>query len=131
MFIASAAWELVMSNPICGTCFGCWGSAMSGAIRRMSASITTSRAILSRMVESSNLHVRSPWVSSGTHLLVDPGEIGLLAREETGDGVYQHGVGRSGVETAGLFEGQDALHPPIAFVTGRAQRALAPEDATP
>jgi hypothetical protein len=59
--------------------------------------------------------------------LGDPGEIGWLAREETGDGVYQHGVGRSGVETAGLFERQDPLHPAIALVTGRAQRALAPQ----
>src|SRR5213080_4207222 len=56
--------------------------------------------------------------------LVDPGEIGLLAMEEMRDGVYQHGVGRSGMETAGFFQGQDPLHPMIALVTGRAQQAL-------
>jgi lipopolysaccharide biosynthesis glycosyltransferase len=44
--------------------------------------------------------------------------------EEIRDGVNQHGVGRSGVETAGFFEGQDPLRPVIALVTGRSQRAL-------
>src|SRR2546428_2496130 len=59
--------------------------------------------------------------------LVDPGEIGWLAMEETRDGVYQHGVGRSGMETAGFFQGQDPLHPMIALVTSRAQQALTPQ----
>src|SRR5262245_61060185 len=50
--------------------------------------------------------------------------------EETADGVHQHGVGGSRVETAGFFERQDTLHPAIAFATGRSQRALAPQDTT-
>jgi hypothetical protein len=70
---------------------------------------------------------RSQGVSRGAHLLVNPREIGLLAMEETRDGVNQHGVGSSGVETAGFFEGQDPLHPVIALVTGRPQRAFAPQ----
>ncbi len=41
---------------------------------------------------------RSQGVSRGAHLLVNPREIGLLAMEETRDGVNQHGVGSSGVE---------------------------------
>ena len=52
------------------------------------------------------LSARSQGVSRGAHLLVNPREIGLLAMEETRDGVNQHGVGSSGVETAGFFEGQ-------------------------
>src|SRR5215510_8105437 len=72
---------------------------------------------------------RSQGVSSGFSALIDPGEIGLLAREEPRDGVYQHGVGRSGMETASFFQGQDSLHPMIALGTGRAQRALAPQHA--
>ena len=44
--------------------------------------------------------------------------------EETRDGVNQHGVGSSGVETAGFFEGQDPLHPAIALVTGRPSERL-------
>ena len=51
----------------------------------------------------------------------------MLAMEATRDGVYQHGGGRSGMETAGFLQGQDPLHPMIALVTGRAQRALAPQ----
>ena len=43
------------------------------------------------------------------------GEHRFVAREETGDGVYEHGVGGSGVETAGFFERQDPLHPAIAL----------------
>ena len=52
----------------------------------------------------------------------------MLTVKDTGDGVYQHGVCRSGMETAGFFQGQDPLHPMIAFVTGRPQGALAPQD---
>ena len=70
---------------------------------------------------------RSQGVSRGTHLLVDPGEIGLLAIEETRDGINQHAVGRSGVETASFFEGQELLHPVIALGTRRTQRALTPQ----
>ena len=47
-----------------------------------------------------------------------------MAMEETADGVHQHGVGGSGLETAGLLERQDALHPPIALVTGGPMGAL-------
>ena len=39
----------------------------------------------------------------------------MLAMEKTADGVHQHGVGGSGVETAGFFQRQDPLHPPIAL----------------
>ena len=52
----------------------------------------------------------------------------MLTVKDTGDGVYQHGVCRSGMETAGFFQGQDPLHPMIVFVTGRPQGALAPQD---
>ena len=98
-----------------------WRTA-SGTASRLSMSMTLDPMTLPRMVKSSSTHVRA-------HSCVDPGEIGLLAREETGDCVYQYDVGRSGVETAGLFERQDPLHPAIALVTGRAQRALAPQHA--
>jgi len=70
-------------------------------------------------------------VSSGAHPLGDPGEVGLVALEETTDGVHQHGVGGSGVETAGFFEGQDPLHPPIALGARRPQGPLPPQDTTP
>src|SRR5262249_62152126 len=63
--------------------------------------------------------------------LVDPGEIGVLAMEETADGIHQHGVGSSGMETARLLERQDALHPPVAFVTGRPKGPLPPQHPKP
>ena len=71
--------------------------------------------------------VRSQWVRISAHPRVDPGELGWLAMEEARYGLYQDDVGRSGVETAGLFERQDPLHPAIAFGTDRAQRTLAPQ----
>src|SRR5262249_40660527 len=71
--------------------------------------------------------VRSQWGRISAHPRVDPGELGWLAMEEARYGLYQYDVGRSGVETAGLFERQDPLHPAIAFGTGRAQRTLAPQ----
>src|SRR5215470_5470342 len=73
------------------------------------------------------LSVRSQWVRISAHPRVDPGELGWLAMEEARYGLYQYDVGRSGVETARLFERQDPLHPAIAFGTGRAQRTLAPQ----
>ena len=51
--------------------------------------------------------------------------------EETADGVHQHSVGGSGVETAGLLERQDPLHPAVAFGTRRPQGPFPPQDATP
>ena len=47
------------------------------------------------------------------------------------DGVHQHGVGGSGLETTGFFERQDALHPAVALGTRRPQGPLPPQDATP
>ena len=62
--------------------------------------------------------------------LLQPGELGLLPREETGHGIHEDVIGRHRVQPTRLFQGQDALHPPIALLTGRSQRALAPLDAT-
>ena len=55
----------------------------------------------------------------------------MLAMEKTADGVHQHGVGGSGVETAGLFERQDPFHPALPLGACRPQRPFAPQDATP
>src|SRR5713226_4038968 len=109
------------------TCTAGCASAVSDAARMVRARMTMIPMVRRHMVKSSTIPVCLPWVSSGVHPRVDPGEIGLLAMEETGDGVHQYGVGGSGVETAGFFEGQDPLHPSIALVTGCPQRALAPE----
>jgi hypothetical protein len=82
-------------------------------------------------VESSTIPVRSQWVSRGVHLRVDPGEVGLLAMEEPRDGINQHVIGRPGLETAGLFEGQDPLHPAVALGARGPQGPLLPQDAIP
>src|SRR5205814_624937 len=76
-------------------------------------------------------HAYSPWVSRGAYALGNPGEIRLVALEETADGVYQHSVGSSGVETAGFFERQDPFDPAVAFRTRCPQRPLPPQDAKP
>ncbi len=47
--------------------------------------------------------------------------------EETGDGVHQHRVGRSGLATTGFFAGQDPFDPAVALGTRRPVGALAPE----
>src|SRR2546421_12801147 len=52
---------------------------------------------------------RGGTVCRGTHPRVDPGEIGLVALEETANGLHEHAVGGSGVKTAGCFERQDPL----------------------
>ena len=51
--------------------------------------------------------------------------------EELCDGVHQHGIGSSGVETAGFFEQQDPLHPAIVLGACRPQGPLPPQDAKP
>ena len=51
--------------------------------------------------------------------LLEPGEAGLLPMEEAADGIDQNMIGRHGAQTTGLFQRQDALHPPVALVTGR------------
>src|SRR2546421_7703736 len=123
--------DMGSSTPMRGTFVGCCASVASDATRMARASM--SPMALRRMVESSSMPTRaySQGVSRGAHPLGHPGEIGLVALEETADGVHQHGVGSSGVETAGLLERQDALHPAVAFVTGRPQGPLPPQDATP
>jgi hypothetical protein len=52
--------------------------------------------------------------------------MGCLPSAKMGHGIHEDGIGRPGLETTRLFQGQDALYPPIALVTGRPQRALAP-----
>ena len=47
--------------------------------------------------------------------------------EEGCDGVNQHSVGRSGLETTGLFEGQDPFDPVVAPGTRRPVGVLVPE----
>jgi hypothetical protein len=59
--------------------------------------------------------------SHGVNPRGDPGELGVLAMEETGDGIHQLAVSRPSLETAGLLERQDPFHPPIALVTGCSQ----------
>jgi hypothetical protein len=55
------------------------------------------------MVESSTIPMHSPGVRSDAPPRIDPGEIRLEARKEIGDRIDEHGVGGSGVETAGLL----------------------------
>src|SRR5262245_5642935 len=93
-------------------------SVTSGATRMPQARLSMSPRALKRMVEFSRLHMHTPRGRRGACPRVDPGEIGLVALEETADGVHQHSIGGSGVETAGFFERQEPLHPPVAFVTG-------------
>ena len=64
-------------------------------------------------------------------LLANPGEFWLSASEQTADGLDQDSVGRPGLQTAGLLEGQDPFYPPVALDTGRALGAFAPDDAKP
>jgi len=51
--------------------------------------------------------------------------------EETADGLHQHGIGGSGLETTGLFERQDPLHPVVALGARRPQGPLPLQDTTP
>src|SRR5215510_1320195 len=51
--------------------------------------------------------------------------------EEPRDSIDQHIRGRSGVETAGLLEGQNPFDPAVALRTRSTLRALPPEDAKP
>jgi hypothetical protein len=51
--------------------------------------------------------------------LLESGEIGLLPSEQTGHGVHEDVIGRYRPQTTRLFQGQEALDPPIALVTGR------------
>jgi hypothetical protein len=53
-------------------------------------------------------------------MLLEPGEMGLLSSEETGHSIHEDVVGRYGAQPTRLFQGQDALHPPIALLTRRA-----------
>jgi len=71
-------WARSEPNDPC-TFVGCCASAASGATRRARATMTMNPIARSRMVESSTIPVRSPWVSRGVHPSVDPGEVGLLA----------------------------------------------------
>ena len=64
-------------------------------------------------------------------LLADPGEFWLSASEQTADGLDEDRVGRPGLQTAGLLEGQDPFDPSVALNTGRALGPFAPEDAKP
>src|SRR4030095_652644 len=104
--------------------------AASGTRRRPRARVMKRPRALRRMVESSNIHGRSPWASSGVHPRVDPGEIGWLAMEQAGHSLHQQGVGGAGVETTRFDARTDALHPPVAFLTGRPQGPPPPQDAT-
>jgi hypothetical protein len=64
-------------------------------------------------------------------ILVEPGEVRLLAMEEPRDGLNQHVIGGSGVETTGFFEGQNPFDPAVALGTRRPVGTLPPEDAKP
>jgi hypothetical protein len=50
--------------------------------------------------------------------------------EEACDCVNQYSVGGSGLEPAGLFEGQDPFDPAVALGTRRPGRSFAPEHPT-
>src|SRR5919198_3649637 len=101
----------------------CWGSTETAGVRSQSPWLFPSSSkdcivatrpthvvpgLRGREVHNALLvkRVRSQWVRRASHLLVDPREIGVVVMEETRDGIHQHGVGRSSVETAGFFEGQ-------------------------
>ena len=68
---------------------------------------------------------------TGVLPLMEPGKIGLVALKEARHGIHEDLIGRHGSQPTRLFQRQDALHPPIALVTGRALGALTPEDAKP
>jgi hypothetical protein len=61
-------------------------------------------------------------------MLSDPSKVGALAPKVALNRIHQHGEGGFVVKAAGFFEGEDSLHPAIAFVTGGAMAALAPHD---
>src|SRR5262249_28876132 len=83
-------------------------------------------------------HAAAPRLPVGSHrgragglTLVEPGEIGLVAIQDAGDGIYKDMIGRHRSQPTRLFQRQNALDPPIALGTGRPQRALAAEHPTP
>ena len=57
---------------------------------------------------------------------VEPGEIGLTALEEAGDGIHQYAKDRLAQLTAGLAQRKRPFDPAIALVTLGATGALAP-----
>src|SRR5439155_15979924 len=82
-----------------------------------------------RLVPTGTSAVRDHRGEQEVFALVEPGEVGLLAREETGYGVHQYRRGRPSRQAAGLFARQPALDPALACATGGAQGSLAPGDA--
>jgi hypothetical protein len=61
---------------------------------------------------------RSQGVRRSAHSLVDPGEIGLLAIAEPGDGINPHSVEGSGWETTRCSARQEPFAPAVALGTG-------------
>ncbi|RPJ37723.1 MAG: hypothetical protein EHM35_06145 [Planctomycetaceae bacterium] len=57
---------------------------------------------------------------------LEPGRIGKLPVEGAPDGVNEHRVGGSSLQTAGFLERQEAFDPPRTFVTVGALRAFTP-----
>ena len=59
-------------------------------------------------------------------MLLKPDELGLLPHEERCHGIYEDMIRRHRSQPTRLFQGQDALHPPITLFTSCPKRALAP-----
>ena len=73
--------------------------------------------------------MRDHRVESGRVIaLMEPSEIGLLLGAETRHSLHEDTRGGHGSQTAGLLQRQEALHPPMALLTGRPMRACAPQD---
>ena len=60
---------------------------------------------------------------------MEPGEIRLTSTEQAGDRIDEDAKGRLAKLAASLPQGQRSLHPAVAFVTGTAMRAFAPQHA--
>jgi hypothetical protein len=63
--------------------------------------------------------------------LLDPGDFGLWAMAETGDGINHHIIGRVGLETTRFFAREHPFDPTIPLGTYRPLGSFAPEHAKP
>src|SRR4030095_10647800 len=78
-------------KPIRYTFGACCASAVRRAAKMVSARVSMSLMMLGCMRESSRRHVRPTEEQKRCSPRVDPGEIGLLAREEHSEGAHPHG----------------------------------------
>ena len=60
-------------------------------------------------------------------LLTQPSQIRWLPPEQIGDGIYENGIRRLGLEATRLLQREDTFHPAIALLTRGSMGAFAPE----